>query len=107
MDKDALRHRRLWSTRTVLGSVSTELWSGGDAKIAGVDGVLAINGFQFFQMLVSLICWGWFAYQAWMLFPIMRIHAISLLVMWNGLVWAQVFFHRTNPAFPAVSIWRA
>ena len=85
----------------VLGSVSTELWSGGDAKIAGVDGVLAINGFQFFQMLVSLICWGWFAYQAWMLFPIMRIHAISLLVMWNGLVWAQVFFHRTNPAFPA------
>ena len=37
----------------VLGSVSTELWSGGDAKIAGVDGVLAINGFQFFQMLVS------------------------------------------------------
>ena len=85
----------------VLGSVSTELWSGGDAKIAGVDGVLAINGFQFFQMLVSLICWGWFAYQAWMLFPIMRLHAISLLVMWNALVWAQVFFHRTNPAFPA------
>ena len=83
-----------------LGSVSTELWNGGDAKISGVDGVLAIDGFHFFQMLISLICWGWFAYQAWVLFPVMRIHAISLLVMWNGMVWAQVFFFRTNPSFP-------
>ena len=39
-----------------LGSVSTELWNGGDAKISGVDGVLAIDGFHFFQMLISLIC---------------------------------------------------
>ena len=62
-----------------LGSVSTELWNGGDAKISGVDGVLAIDGFHFFQMLISLICWGWFAYQAWVLFPVMRIHAISLV----------------------------
>ena len=84
----------------LLGSVSTELWNGGDAKISGMDGVLAIDGFQFFQMLISLICWGWFAIQAWMLFPIMRIHAISLLLMWNGMMWAQIFFHRTNPSFP-------
>ena len=84
-----------------LGSISTELWSGGDAKIAGLDGVLAINGFQFFQMLISIICWGWFAYQAWMLFPIMRVHAVSLLVMWNALYGAQIFFHRSNPSFPA------
>ncbi len=83
-----------------LGSVSTELWDGGNAKVTGLDGLLAINGFQFFQMLVSTICWGWFAYQAWMLFPIMRVHAISLLVMWNGLVGAQIFFHRNNPSFP-------
>lgn len=85
----------------VLGSVSSELWNGGDAKITGLDGVLAINGFQFFQMLVSIICWGWFAYQALMLFPVMRVHAISLLVMWNGLIGAQIFFHRNNPTFPA------
>lgn len=84
----------------VLGSVSTELWNGGDAKVSGVDGVLAIDGFQFFQLLISIICWGWFAYQAWMLFPVMRIHAISLLVMWNGMVGAQIFFYRTNPSFP-------
>jgi len=84
----------------LLGSISTELWNGGDAKITGLDGVLAINGFQFFQMLVSIICWGWFAYQALMLFPIMRVHAISLLLMWNGLIGAQIFFHRNNPNFP-------
>jgi hypothetical protein len=62
--------------------------------------VLAISGFQFFQILVSIICWGWFAYQALMLFPIMRVHAISLLLMWNGLIGAQIFFHRNNPNFP-------
>lgn len=84
----------------ILGSVSVELWNGGDAKLTGLDGITAINGFQFFQMLISMICWGWFAYQAWMLFPVMRVHAVSLLVMWNGMVGAQIFFHRTNPSFP-------
>jgi hypothetical protein len=84
----------------ILGSVSVELWNGGDAKLTGLDGMTAINGFQFFQMLISMICWGWFAYQAWMLFPVMRVHAVSLLVMWNGMVGAQIFFHRTNPSFP-------
>ena len=84
----------------ILGSVSVELWSGGDAKLTGLEGIMAINGFQFFQMLVSVICWGWFAYQAWMLFPVMRVHAISLLIMWNGMMAAQIMFHRNNPTFP-------
>jgi hypothetical protein len=83
-----------------LGSISTELWDGGNAKLSGVEGILAINGFQFFQVLVSLLCWAWFAYQAWMLFPVMRVHAISLLVMWNAMVGAQIFFHRNNATFP-------
>ena len=83
-----------------LGSISTELWSGGDAKVSGLDGVMAINGFQFFQVLLSVLCWAWFAYQAWVLFPVMRVHAISLLFMWNGLIGAQIFFHRSNPSFP-------
>jgi hypothetical protein len=84
-----------------LGSISTELWNGGDATTSGIDGVLAINGFQFFQVLVSLLCWAWFAYQAWMLFPVMRVHAISLLVMWNAMIGSQIFFHRNNPTFPS------
>ena len=83
-----------------LGSISTELWNGGDAKVSGLNGIMAINGFQFFQVLLSLLCWAWFAYQAWMLFPVMRIHAVSLLVMWNCLMGAQIFFHRNNATFP-------
>ena len=78
MDKKPSGCHRIWIGCLRLGIVSTELWNGGDAKISGVDGVLAIDGFHFFQMLISLICWGWFAYQAWVLFPVMRIHAISL-----------------------------
>tara|TARA_B100000900_G_scaffold377726_1_gene361401 strand:- start:2675 stop:3745 length:1071 start_codon:yes stop_codon:yes gene_type:complete len=84
----------------LLGSISSELWSGGDAKLTGIDGVMAISGFQFFQIMVSIICWGWFAYQTLMLFPVMRVHAISLLLMWNGLIGAQIFFHQNNPNFP-------
>jgi hypothetical protein len=83
-----------------LGSVSTELWDGGDAKISGLEGILAVNGFQFFQILVSLLCWAWFAYQAWILFPVMRVHAMSLLVMWNAMMGAQIFFHKSNATFP-------
>ena len=84
----------------LLGSISTELWSGGDAKLSGVDGILAINGFQFFQVLVSVLFWAWFAFQAWTLFPVMRVHALSLLAMWNAMVAAQIFFHRNNASFP-------
>ena len=84
----------------ILGSVSTELFDGGDATVTGVNGVLAINGFQFFQILISVLFWTWFAFQAWNLFPVMRVHAISLLAMWNGLVFAQVFFHSNNGSFP-------
>lgn len=69
--------------------------------MSGIDGVLAINGFQFFQVLVSLLCWAWFSYQAWTLFPVMRVHAISLLVMWNAMIGSQIFFHRNNPTFPS------
>ena len=69
MDKKPPHRHRIWIGRLRLGSVSTELWNGGDAKISGVDGVLAIDGFHFFQMLISLICWGWFAYQAGCCFP--------------------------------------
>lgn len=83
-----------------LGSVSPELWGGGDAKVSGIDGILAISGFQFFQILLSVLLWAWFVYQAWTLFPVMRVHAISLLVMWNGLMVSQIFYQRNNATFP-------
>jgi len=84
----------------LLGSVSTDLLDGGDATVSGIDGLVAIDGFQFFQILLSLLCWAWFTYQLWTLYPVMRVHAVSLLIMWNSFTIAQIFYHRNNPTFP-------
>ena len=85
----------------VLGSVSPELTDGGDATLTGMEGILAIHGFHFFQILISILLWGWFLYQAVLAFPIMRVHTVSLVIMWNLVMLAQVFFHQNNPTFPA------
>ena len=85
----------------LIGSISSEILSGGDATVSGIDGLTgAIGGFTYFQMLVSVILWIWFAVQVWNLFPIMRSHAITLLVMWNAMFLAQIMFHVENPDFP-------
>tara|TARA_B100001564_G_C20600159_1_gene652312 strand:- start:83 stop:1219 length:1137 start_codon:yes stop_codon:yes gene_type:complete len=84
----------------LLGSLSTEITSGGDPMLIGTEGLQALSAVVFLQMLVSIILWGWFAIQIWSMFPIMRTHAISLLVFWNLFVVAQIFYHETNPAFP-------
>lgn len=84
----------------LLGSISTETLSGGDATKTGVDGLNSISGFGYFQMLISVILWGWFAMQIWRLFPIMRVHALSLLFFWNITVIAQILFHKTQVNFP-------
>lgn len=84
----------------LLGSLSPEIISGGDPRVIGAEGIQAISGFAFLQILISFIIWGWFAIQIWSKFPIMRTHAISLLVFWNLFVLAQVLYHKANPAFP-------
>lgn len=85
----------------LVGSISSEIFSGGDATISGIDGMTgAIGGFAYFQMLVSAILWVWFAIQVWNLFPIMRSHALTLLVMWNAMFLAQIMFHVENNDFP-------
>ena len=38
--------------------------------------------------------------QIWRLFPIMRIHALSLLFFWNITVLAQILFHEQQMNFP-------
>jgi len=46
----------------LMGSISSEILSGGDATVSGMDGMTgAIGGFTYFQMLVSVILWVWFA----------------------------------------------
>ena len=85
----------------LFGSISGEIFDGGNAKLSGIDGMTgAISGFSYFQMLVSVILWVWFAVQVWNLFPIMRSHAMTLLLMWNAMFLAQIMFHVDNSNFP-------
>ena len=85
----------------LFGSISGEIFDGGNAKLSGIDGMTgAISGFSYFQMLVSVILWVWFAVQVWNLFPIMRSHAMTLLLMWNAMFLAQIMYHAGNNNFP-------
>ena len=84
----------------LLGSISPEILSGGDPSKYGFDGLGAVGGFGYFQMLLSFVAWALFTMQLWRLFPIMRIHAISLLFFWNMTVLAQVLYHKTQINFP-------
>lgn len=84
----------------VLGSVSTDVISGGDTSIRGMDGLFGVASFSFFQMLLSIAAWIVFLYFVWVEFPVMRIHSITLMVLWNGMILANVFFHQNNQNFP-------
>ena len=91
----------LGASAFLIGAISGEIFGGGDATVSGIDGMTgAIGGFAYFQMLVSVILWVWFAIQVWNLFPIMRSHALTLLVMWNAMFLAQIMFHVDNSDFP-------
>lgn len=84
----------------LLGSLSFEVFSGGDPELVGLEGMRKSGGFSFFQMLLSLIAWVWFVYLAWIYFPVMRVHSISMLLIWNGVMFLQVLFHQNNSEFP-------
>ena len=99
--------RQYWVTLALgvaaflLGSFSPEIFSGGSPDDVGISGLNAVGGFAFFQMLVSIIVWLWFTYQVTRMFPIMRVHSVSLLVFWNAIVIAQLMFHQNQLNFPA------
>jgi len=83
-----------------LGAISGEVFSGGDAKLSGLQGISDVGGVNYFQLILSLMLWFWFIYNTWTLFPAMRTHTISLMVMWNLVMGAMVFFHTKNSDFP-------
>ena len=99
--------RKHWITMALgavaflLGALSTEVMSGGDPMKIGAEGIQSVSSAVFLQMMLSIVLWFWFAVQIWTMFPIMRTHAISLLVFWNLFVVAQVLYHQENPSFPA------
>ncbi|RJU98377.1 MAG: hypothetical protein DWC04_03715 [Candidatus Poseidoniales archaeon] len=98
--------RKHWVTMAVgavaflLGSLSTEVMSGGDPMQIGTEGIQSLSGVVFLQMLISMTLWVWFAVQIWSMFPIMRTNAIWLLIFWNCFVVAQILYHQANPNFP-------
>ena len=98
--------RKHWITMALgaiaflLGSLSPEIMSGGDPMLIGAEGIQSVSSGLFLQMITSGILWVWFAVQIWTLFPIMRTHAISLLVFWNLFILAQLLYHNENPSFP-------
>ena len=83
-----------------LGSISTDIISGGDSLSTGMDGLMGVGSFSFFQMLLSVVAWVVFLYFVWIEFPVMRIHSITMMLIWNGMVFANVFFHQNNPDWP-------
>ncbi len=84
----------------LLGSISTDLFNGGDPQATGIDGLTAIGGFAFFQIIVSSILWIWFFVQISVNFPIMRGHIINIMIIWGSIFASQVFLHVSSPSFP-------
>ena len=83
-----------------LGSLNGDIFDGGNAKIAGVEGLQVAGGTAYFQMVLSIVCWAWFLFSLIQLFPIMRTHTVTLLLIWGGFGVAQIYFHSSNRDFP-------
>ncbi len=83
-----------------LGTFNGEILNGGDAQISGLEGLQQSGATSYFQMILSIICWGWFLYQLLRMFPIMRTHSVTLMLIWGGLGLSQILFHVENKEFP-------
>jgi hypothetical protein len=84
----------------IIGAVSGEVLSGGDAKVVGMEGMSSISGFDYFQILLSIVLWIWFIVQCSLIFPIMRGHLLNMIIVWVSLMAAQMLFHVSAPDFP-------
>ena len=83
-----------------LGALNGDIFDGGNAKISGLEGLQVAGSTAYFQMVLSVVCWAWFLFSILQLFPIMRTHTVTLLLIWGGLGIAQVYFHSNNKDFP-------
>ena len=83
-----------------VGSLNTDLLSGGDPFVTGLEGIRSSDGLSFFQMLLSMVLWVWFVVQIWSLFPIMKGHTMNLLSAWLAGMISMILFHVTSPSFP-------
>ena len=83
-----------------LGALNGDIFDGGNAKISGLEGLQVAGSTAYFQMVLSVVCWAWILFSMLQLFPIMRTHTVTLLLIWGGLGIAQVYFHSNNKDFP-------
>ena len=83
-----------------LGALNGDIFDGGNAKISGLEGLQVAGSTAYFQMVLAVVCWAWFLVSMLQLFPIMRTHTVTLLLIWGGLGIAQVYFHSNNKDFP-------
>ena len=83
-----------------LGALNGDIFDGGNAKISGLEGLQVAGSTAYFQMVLSVVCWAWFLFSMLQLFPIMRTHTVTLLLIWGGLGIAQVYFHSNNTDCP-------
>lgn len=84
----------------IIGVFSQDTFTGGDPFIAGLDGIRSLDGFGFFQLLLSLILWIWFILQLWRLYPVLQGHAVNLMVAWMAGMVGMILFHASSPQFP-------
>ena len=84
----------------LLGALNGDIFDGGNAKISGLEGLQVAGSTAYFQMVLSVVCWAGFLFSMLQLFPIMRTHTVTLLLIWGGLGIAQVYFHSNNKDFP-------
>ena len=81
----------------LLGSLSGEVFSGGDPTTTGLT---SVSGAAYVQTLAAMACWIWFVVRLWTTYPVMRVHALTMFVSWGLLFFAQLLFHVENPNFP-------
>jgi len=87
-------------TAFLLGAISPEIYSGGDSTATGIDGISAISGFSFFQLILSGILWAWFFVQISVNFPVMKGHIVNIILIWASIFGSQIVLHIQSPNFP-------
>ncbi len=90
-------------TAFLLGSVSPEIYAGGDPSAGGLAGLSSISGFSFFQLILSGILWLWFFVQISVNFPIMKGHIVNIVLIWSSIFGSQIVLHINSPNFPVDS----
>ena len=83
-----------------------ELASGGDYRFSGISifnsesGLFAITSTSFFLTIVSGVLWLGFIGVNWQIFPLMRSHAIALMISMLSVQIGMISAHSGAPDFP-------